>query len=266
MIFCLCSATGLVKLYSADGELLLMSKFITPTSAEKDEVTAEKDNHRHSNMCVTSNGIDTIYFITRKGGLLTVKPFGQYSKTFTPMEPMSQLEFDTKSNTLIAASLHGYIQVLDPISMSILHRLSQANQSPQNIVSSITCMCCRNKYLVVGYMCGRVRLFDIADKTLVVEIASHTRSVSAVDLCERTGHFVSAAEDTFINVYKYVNYPSGGLEVRVAMSEQVANAVLVGVQLVHSTLLRDGNETNALRGVFYTHYDSFKVGMIPLPL
>jgi len=264
MIFCLCSATGLVKLYSANGELLLMTKVITPTSSEKDKVTAEKDDHRESNICATSNGTDTIYFATRKGGLITVQPFGQYSKRFTQMEPMSQLEFNTKSRTLISATILGDIQVLDPNNMSILYSFNLSIQSTRNIASSITCMCCGNKYLLVGYMCGRIRLFDIAEKTLMVEIASHTRSVSAIDLCERTGYFVSVSEDTFINVYKYVNYSNGGLEVNVAMSKQVANAVLVGVQLVHSTLLKDGNETNTQRGVFFTHYDSVKVGMIPV--
>lgn len=268
LIFCLCSSTGLVKLYSANGELLILSKLITPWAPEKENGPPDKANFlRESNVCVTSNGTDTLYFATKKGGLLLVKPFGEYSKKFIKMShPISQLKFHRKSNTLITGNILGHIQVLEANNLATLHRFNLSNQSMRNMVSSITCMCSGDTYLLVGYMCGRIRLFDMAEKTLMVEICSHTRSVSAVDLDERSGHFVSAAEDTFVNLFKFAKYSSGGLEVTVSMSKQVTNAVLVGVQLVHSTLLASGNENSStLKGIFFTQYDSFKVGMIPVP-
>lgn len=269
LIFCLCSTTGLVKLYSANGELLILSKLITPWAPEKENGSSDKAHcSRESNMCVTSNGTDTLYFATKGGGLLLVKPFGEYSKKFIKMsQPISQLEFHRESITLIIGNLLGHIQVLEPNTLAILHRFTVSNQSMRNIVSvsSITCMCCGDTYLLAGYMCGRIRLFDMVQKTLLVEICSHTRSVSAVDLDERSGHFVSAAEDTFVNLFKFVKCSSGGFEVNVSMSKQIANAVLVGVQLVHSTLLVSGNENRStLKGILFTQYDSFKVGLIPV--
>ncbi|XP_040850053.1 WD repeat-containing protein 54 [Ochotona curzoniae] len=85
--------------------------------------------------------------------------------------------------------------------------------------------------VAAGYGDGQVRLYEASQGMLHVQISAHARAVSALDLAPEEGKLLSAAEDTFVHIWKLRRSPeSGSIEVEHCHGECVANTQLCGAR------------------------------------
>ncbi|XP_059973251.1 WD repeat-containing protein 54 isoform X3 [Mesoplodon densirostris] len=64
--------------------------------------------------------------------------------------------------------------------------------------------------IAAGYGNGQLRLYEASTGTLHVQIDAHARAVCALDLAPEVGKLLSAAEDTFVHIWKLSRSPEGG--------------------------------------------------------
>ncbi|XP_002709769.3 WD repeat-containing protein 54 isoform X1 [Oryctolagus cuniculus] len=85
--------------------------------------------------------------------------------------------------------------------------------------------------VAAGYGNGQVRLYEAMKGTLHVQISAHARTICALDLAPEVGKLLSAAEDTFVHIWKLSRSPeSGSIEVEHCHGECVSNTQLCGAR------------------------------------
>lgn len=85
--------------------------------------------------------------------------------------------------------------------------------------------------VAAGYGDGQVRLYEASTGTLHVQISAHARAICALDLAPEVGKLLSAAEDTFIHIWKLSRSPeSGHTEVEHCHGECVPDTQVCGAR------------------------------------
>ncbi|KAM7078810.1 WD repeat-containing protein 54 isoform 1-T2 [Molossus nigricans] len=85
--------------------------------------------------------------------------------------------------------------------------------------------------IAAGYGNGQVRLYEASTGTLHVQIDAHARAICALDLAPEVGKLLSAAEDTFVHIWKLSRSPeSGCIEVEHCHGECVPNTQVCGAR------------------------------------
>ncbi|XP_040593612.1 WD repeat-containing protein 54 isoform X2 [Mesocricetus auratus] len=85
--------------------------------------------------------------------------------------------------------------------------------------------------VAAGYGNGQVRLYDATTGTLHVQISAHARTICALDLAPEVGKLLSAAEDTFVHIWKLNRNPeSGSIEVEHYHGECISDTQLCGAR------------------------------------
>ncbi|KAM8785635.1 WD repeat-containing protein 54 isoform 1-T4 [Rhynchonycteris naso] len=85
--------------------------------------------------------------------------------------------------------------------------------------------------IAAGYGNGQVRLYEASTGTLHVQINAHARAICALDLAPEVGKLLSAAEDTFVHIWKLSRSPgSGCIEVEHCHSECVPDTQVCGAR------------------------------------
>ncbi|XP_059973248.1 WD repeat-containing protein 54 isoform X1 [Mesoplodon densirostris] len=85
--------------------------------------------------------------------------------------------------------------------------------------------------IAAGYGNGQLRLYEASTGTLHVQIDAHARAVCALDLAPEVGKLLSAAEDTFVHIWKLSRSPEGGyLEVEHCHGECVPDTQVCGAR------------------------------------
>ncbi|MEJ1286575.1 WD repeat domain 54 [Cricetulus griseus] len=85
--------------------------------------------------------------------------------------------------------------------------------------------------VAAGYGNGQVRLYDATTGALHVQISAHARTICALDLAPEVGKLLSAAEDTFVHIWKLSRNPeSGSIEVEHCHGECVSDTQLCGAR------------------------------------
>ncbi|XP_057620287.1 WD repeat-containing protein 54 isoform X1 [Chionomys nivalis] len=85
--------------------------------------------------------------------------------------------------------------------------------------------------VAAGYGDGQVRLYDATTGALHVQISAHARTVTALDLAPEVGKLLSAAEDTFVHIWKLSrNAESGSIEVEHCHGECIADTQVCGAR------------------------------------
>ncbi|XP_052030045.1 WD repeat-containing protein 54 isoform X1 [Apodemus sylvaticus] len=85
--------------------------------------------------------------------------------------------------------------------------------------------------VAAGYGNGQVRLYDASTGALHIQINAHARTVSALDLAPEVGKLLSAAEDTFVHIWKLNRNPeSGSIEVEHCHGECVSDTQVCGAR------------------------------------
>ncbi|XP_066863454.1 WD repeat-containing protein 54 isoform X2 [Kogia breviceps] len=85
--------------------------------------------------------------------------------------------------------------------------------------------------IAAGYGNGQVRLYEASTGTLHVQIDAHARAICALDLAPEVGKLLSAAEDTFVHIWKLSRSPEGGyIEVEHCHGECVPDTQVCGAR------------------------------------
>nr|XP_031532358.1 WD repeat-containing protein 54-like [Vicugna pacos] len=85
--------------------------------------------------------------------------------------------------------------------------------------------------IAAGYGDGQVRLYEASTGTLHVQINAHAWAVCALDLAPDVGKLLSAAEDTFVHIWKLSRSPeSGYIEVEHCHGECVPDTQVCGAR------------------------------------
>lgn len=85
--------------------------------------------------------------------------------------------------------------------------------------------------IAAGYGDGQVRLYEASTGTLHVQINAHARAICALDLAPEVGKLLSAAEDTFVHIWKLSRSPeSGYVEVEHCHGECVPDTQVCGAR------------------------------------
>ncbi|XP_044248028.1 WD repeat-containing protein 54 isoform X3 [Ursus arctos] len=85
--------------------------------------------------------------------------------------------------------------------------------------------------VAAGYGDGQVRLYEASTGTLHVQISAHARAICALDLAPEVGKLLSAAEDTFVHIWKLSRSPeSGHTEVEHCHGECVPDTQVCGAR------------------------------------
>ncbi|XP_010629862.1 WD repeat-containing protein 54 isoform X3 [Fukomys damarensis] len=85
--------------------------------------------------------------------------------------------------------------------------------------------------IAAGYGNGQVHLYEATTGTLNIQINAHARAICALDLAPEVGKLLSAAEDTFVHIWKLSRNPeSGCIEVEHCHGECVPDTQVCGAQ------------------------------------
>lgn len=85
--------------------------------------------------------------------------------------------------------------------------------------------------VAAGYGNGQVRLYEASTGILHVQINAHARAICALDLAPEVGKLLSAAEDTFVHMWKLSRSPeSGHIEVEHCHGESVPDTQVCGAR------------------------------------
>ncbi|KAI5145790.1 WD repeat-containing protein 54 [Manis pentadactyla] len=85
--------------------------------------------------------------------------------------------------------------------------------------------------LAAGYGNGQVRLYEASTGALHIQINAHARAICALDLAPEVGKLLSAAEDTFVHIWKLSRSPeSGCIEVEHCHGECVPDTQVCGAR------------------------------------
>ncbi|XP_075413031.1 WD repeat-containing protein 54 [Tenrec ecaudatus] len=85
--------------------------------------------------------------------------------------------------------------------------------------------------VAAGYSNGKVHLYEASTGSLHVQISAHARAISALDLAPQVGKLLSAAEDTFVHLWKLSrNTESGSIEVEHCHGECVPDTQVCGAR------------------------------------
>ncbi|GMH83644.1 hypothetical protein TL16_g09667 [Triparma laevis f. inornata] len=105
-----------------------------------------------------------------------------------------------------------------------------------------------NALLIAGFSSGHLRFFDLSNGDVVVEVAAHSRCISAVTVNEEAGVVATTGEDCVISVWKIPDSPDDGHQVDLVFTEGVVDRQLCGV-----SFLTDGHGE---RKMVVSSYDS----------
>ncbi|KAM6221656.1 WD repeat-containing protein 54 [Rhynchocyon petersi] len=85
--------------------------------------------------------------------------------------------------------------------------------------------------VAAGYGNGQVRLYEASTGSLRVQISAHARTLCALDLAPETGKLLSAAEDTFVHIWKLSRSPEGGdIQVEHCHGESIPDTQVCGAR------------------------------------
>ncbi|XP_012927668.1 WD repeat-containing protein 54 isoform X3 [Heterocephalus glaber] len=85
--------------------------------------------------------------------------------------------------------------------------------------------------VAAGYGNGQVHLYEATTGTLNIQINAHARAICALNLAPEVGKLLSAAEDTFVHIWKLSRSPQNGcIEVEHCHSECVSDTQVCGAQ------------------------------------
>ena len=60
----------------------------------------------------------------------------------------------------------------------------------------------KNGYVVSTYTSGHIRVFNVRNQNLFIEIAGHSRAITGIDMHPANDSFVTVGEDSIINVWQ----------------------------------------------------------------
>nr|XP_028600431.1 WD repeat-containing protein 54 isoform X1 [Podarcis muralis] len=109
-------------------------------------------------------------------------------------------------------------------------KFTLANKIP---ASECTCSSVKlwNGIIAAGYGNGHIRLYEAASGILRAEVRAHARWIYALDLAPLSGKLLSAAEDSFVQVWKLSPSPdSEGIEIQHCHSECVTDTMICGAR------------------------------------
>ncbi|XP_016043744.1 WD repeat-containing protein 54 isoform X2 [Erinaceus europaeus] len=85
--------------------------------------------------------------------------------------------------------------------------------------------------VAAGYGNGQVRLYEAKTGTLHIQISAHARAICALDLAPEVGKLLSAAEDTFVHIWKLSrSLENGSIEVEHCHGECVPDTQVCGAR------------------------------------
>lgn len=144
-------------------------------------------------------------------------------------DAITSVESCANGSLVASADASGAILVRNPEdNFEVVHRIA-GDSYP---VSCLTFL--DDKRLVSGDITGKLRVYGPQEFPLIVEVAAHSRAITALD--SRDDLIVSVSEDTFMNVWVLSNGGGKmGARVKLASSQQVPNDLLVGVAFATSS-------------------------------
>ncbi|XP_048208739.1 WD repeat-containing protein 54 [Perognathus longimembris pacificus] len=90
--------------------------------------------------------------------------------------------------------------------------------------------------VAAGYGNGQVCLYEATTGNLHVKINAHARAICALDIAPEVGKLLSAAEDTFVHIWKLSRRPeSGSIEVEHCHGECVSDTQVCGARFCESS-------------------------------
>lgn len=150
---------------------------------------------------------------------------------------------DSSKDGLLAAvsDASGTILVRHPDeNFEIMHRI-MGNEYPATSLRFTA-----DKWLVVGYLTGKLRFYHKDNFRLHSEVAAHSRAITALDVNEHC--IVSVAEDTFMNVWELTTAKTGTPRVKLVSSQPIPNDMLVGVAFAgDKSVITASYDTNHLK-------------------
>ncbi|XP_061439728.1 WD repeat-containing protein 54 isoform X2 [Rhineura floridana] len=88
-----------------------------------------------------------------------------------------------------------------------------------------------NGIIAAGYGNGQIRLYEAASGTLRAEVSAHARWIYALDLAPLSGKLLSAAEDSFVHVWKLSpSQDAEGIAIEHCQAECVADTMICGAR------------------------------------
>ena len=124
--------------------------------------------------------------------------------------PISHLTSSKTNKQLYISDTQGFLYVYQIDSAKSATLVKTIDLNNQN--NPATSMCVYETgsvcYLFVGDLLGKIRVFDVANFNLIVDIGAHFRAVTSLDINIKLNRFISTSEDTYLNVWK-VNAESG---------------------------------------------------------
>ena len=95
--------------------------------------------------------------------------------------------------------------------------------------NTVTGLAFKDDVIIATLASGTIRLLNARTAVPIAEIGGHSRVINAIDVHPVLDMFVTAGEDTFVNVWTLPNEATGQ-EISVTLNAKVDNAFLTGVR------------------------------------
>eukprot|EP01006_Ploeotia_vitrea_P059607 TRINITY_DN7334_c0_g1_i1.p2 TRINITY_DN7334_c0_g1~~TRINITY_DN7334_c0_g1_i1.p2 ORF type:complete len:367 (-),score=164.15 TRINITY_DN7334_c0_g1_i1:73-1173(-) len=132
-------------------------------------------------------------------------------------------EGEAKSNVFCSVDDEGQVAVWDLATLECKHVFRDKNKQPAYTLAVFGNWC------IVGTSTGHVRFYNLAKNFLQMEVAAHSRLISAMDIDAAKRTLVTASEDTWVNVFRLPSKASPKIES--LLSKRVPSCILTGVAL-----------------------------------
>jgi len=235
---------GLVHMYDETGQ-----KLQNTHKLQRSQVAlSAKDSHLRG---IAHDGKAQLFVGAGSGEIIVfgAKRLNLLSKLTGHSEPICDIDVEAKGNMMVSGDEKGTIILWERNSQG------EFQQSCEFKGQGEPCLCIRihGGQCIAAYSTGHIRIFDVNARTLNVEIAAHTRAITAMDLLPTANQFVVASEDTFLSSW----------------SLPTAEDSKVGLKLsttVNSSLLTGVAYCNGRANIAISSYDSRFISALPRPV
>lgn len=226
-----------LKIYSENGQSLLGHVDIVIPIAKKKE--AEKQGMVHYFAAVTKisfnnreflgvcNSFNEINFVQEndKGA------FVNWSVSHGMLGAVPcQMVYSELENLLVLANIEGKININTIKDEKKLNFIKEFDSGTRKTpLTALETMKGKNKvYLVSGDCLGKIKLWDLKDSELLLEINSHSRIITTLDV--RGDEILTGSEDSFLNFWKIEEDEKATIKVSLKVSFRIADQIIVGAK------------------------------------
>lgn len=165
-----------------------------------------------------------------------------------------QIIYSQSENLLILANIEGKLTVNSIKDEKKLNFIKEVDANTKKTpITGLNIMQGKTRhYLVSGDFLGKIKLWDLKNMDILLEINSHARIITSLDVRNEPCEILTGSEDSFLNFWKIEEDEKGDVKVSLKVSFRIADQIIVGAKYLKNggeavVSIYDSNEITLLK-------------------